>query len=49
MLPVLNVLLDCVVLFHYLAQLELFVAFSKVNNKICHVRSTTIIQVQNMN
>jgi hypothetical protein len=28
-LPVPNVLLDCVILFYYLTQLELFVAFSK--------------------
>jgi hypothetical protein len=35
--PVPNVLLDCVILFYYLTQLELFVAFSKVNNKIVKI------------
>jgi hypothetical protein len=34
-LPVPNVLLDCVIFFFIiLAQLELFVAFSKVNNQL---------------
>jgi hypothetical protein len=33
-----NVLLDCAILFYYLVQLELFVAFSKVNGN----KATTI-------
>jgi hypothetical protein len=34
MLPVPNVLLDCVIFIYYLTHLELFVAFSKVNNQL---------------
>jgi hypothetical protein len=34
MLPVPNVLLDCVTFFIILTDLELFVTFSKINNKL---------------
>jgi hypothetical protein len=37
-------LLDCVILFYYLTQLELFVAFSKVNNEIA-LKETTARQL----